>query len=408
MADTSEIVAARRALGHQLAAFRQAAGYNQRQFAPLTHYGRSTIANVEVGRQNVPRSFWERVDAVLGAGGNLLHRYDQLHALVQRHLEEAAQLAISDREDYPHPSLVAEFSTSSQVDALITHLREQWHLLVKTDNLLGPRHAVSGVLDQLAIIKELLRVTRDDTRRQGARLAAQYAESAAWLHEDAGDLPTAHYWTGRAMEWAHQAQDPLMLAWSLFRRSQQSLTEHDPGQAVGLIQAAHRPGSQLPKPMRAAMFQQEALAVALDGNEPASQRLIDTAHDWAVPDASGDAHQGHGSFCTPNYLEVQRARCWLATGRPKRAIAAYEIALTDMPTVYHRDRGMALAGLATAYTATSEPDRAATLASEALRIGRAAGSRRTESMVTAVGQTLTPHRTAPAVAMLLGQIAQAG
>jgi len=33
---------------------------------------------------------------------------------------------------------------------LITHLREQWHLLVKTDNLLGSRHAVSGVLDQLS------------------------------------------------------------------------------------------------------------------------------------------------------------------------------------------------------------------------------------------------------------------
>jgi tetratricopeptide (TPR) repeat protein len=210
------------------------------------------------------------------------------------------------------------------------------------------------------------------------------------------------------MEWAHQAQDPLMLAWTLFRRSQQSLTEHDLGQAVGLVQAAHRAGPELPKPMRAAMFQQEALAVALDGNEAASQRLIDTAHEWAVPDASGDAHQGHGSFCTPNYLEVQRARCWLATGRPKRAVAAYEIALTDMPPVYHRDRGMALAGLATAYTATREPDRAATLASEALRIGRAAGSRRTESMVTAVGQTLTPHRAVPAVATLLSQIAQAG
>ena len=75
MIDPNEITAARRALGRQLGAYRQVAGLNQHQFAPRTHYGRSTIANVEVGRQNVPRGFWERADAVLDAGGRLIAQY---------------------------------------------------------------------------------------------------------------------------------------------------------------------------------------------------------------------------------------------------------------------------------------------------------------------------------------------
>jgi DNA-binding transcriptional regulator YiaG len=56
MTDPEDVERARRALGKQLALLRKAAGYSQHQFAPLTSYGRSTIANVEVGRQRVPRA----------------------------------------------------------------------------------------------------------------------------------------------------------------------------------------------------------------------------------------------------------------------------------------------------------------------------------------------------------------
>src|SRR5439155_26943542 len=41
MIDQSALSQARRALGHQLAAYRQAAGLKQEELAPLVHYGRS-------------------------------------------------------------------------------------------------------------------------------------------------------------------------------------------------------------------------------------------------------------------------------------------------------------------------------------------------------------------------------
>jgi transcriptional regulator with XRE-family HTH domain len=94
--DGSEIAHARRALGRQLAQFRQAAGYTQHQLAPHTLYVRSTIANVEIGRQNVPRDFWQRADAVLAAGGTLTAQYDDLVRLVRLQRREVAEASATD------------------------------------------------------------------------------------------------------------------------------------------------------------------------------------------------------------------------------------------------------------------------------------------------------------------------
>jgi len=91
--DPSEIAAARQALGRLLAKYRKAAGLNQHQLAPHTHYGRSTIANVEVGRQNVPRDFWERCEQALSAGGRLLAASERLDQLLRQQREETAPLA---------------------------------------------------------------------------------------------------------------------------------------------------------------------------------------------------------------------------------------------------------------------------------------------------------------------------
>jgi len=92
--DSKEISEARHALGRQLAELRQAAGYNQHQFAPLTYYGRSTIANVETGRQQVPRKFWMWCDDVLDTEGTLTTGFDRITAKVQQHRRDASRTAL--------------------------------------------------------------------------------------------------------------------------------------------------------------------------------------------------------------------------------------------------------------------------------------------------------------------------
>ena len=69
--DPEQVSRSRRDLGRTLAALRRAAGLNQAALAAAVHYTRSTVANVEVGRQNAPEGFWARCDEVLGADGAL-------------------------------------------------------------------------------------------------------------------------------------------------------------------------------------------------------------------------------------------------------------------------------------------------------------------------------------------------
>jgi len=78
MNDSEGIRALRRDLGRALKQARGAAGYSQAQLARKTGYARSTVSTVESGSQNVPRTFWERSDAVLGTGAALIAQYDRL------------------------------------------------------------------------------------------------------------------------------------------------------------------------------------------------------------------------------------------------------------------------------------------------------------------------------------------
>jgi DNA-binding XRE family transcriptional regulator len=91
------IAEARKALGRQLAARREATGLTQEQLAPLVHYRRSTVANAETGHSTCSRTFWERCDEVLGANGALLRRYDDFKALRRRHHIEIAERLEADR-----------------------------------------------------------------------------------------------------------------------------------------------------------------------------------------------------------------------------------------------------------------------------------------------------------------------
>jgi transcriptional regulator with XRE-family HTH domain len=88
---------ARAALGQQLAALRAGAGYSQKGFAPLTGYGRSTLAMVETGRQNAPRAFWERAAQALSAPV-LVAGYEQIEAMVATGRQIAAERAQAERD----------------------------------------------------------------------------------------------------------------------------------------------------------------------------------------------------------------------------------------------------------------------------------------------------------------------
>jgi hypothetical protein len=68
--------AARLALGEMLAGHRIRAGLTQEALGRAVHTSRSNVAGIERGRQGSMRSFWLRVDAVIGANGALVAAYE--------------------------------------------------------------------------------------------------------------------------------------------------------------------------------------------------------------------------------------------------------------------------------------------------------------------------------------------
>ena len=72
-----------RALGERLARYRRAAGLSQSQLAGLVEYSRSTIGNVETGRQHVPADFWRRADEAVGADRVLLTASEEIEAVAR-------------------------------------------------------------------------------------------------------------------------------------------------------------------------------------------------------------------------------------------------------------------------------------------------------------------------------------
>jgi DNA-binding XRE family transcriptional regulator/tetratricopeptide (TPR) repeat protein len=89
--ESDAIESARRALGAQLAEYRRAAGYSQTEFGVLVGYSRSSVANVETGRQHVPSHFWVTADEVVHAEGALVALSGETDAAARREREEAAQ-----------------------------------------------------------------------------------------------------------------------------------------------------------------------------------------------------------------------------------------------------------------------------------------------------------------------------
>ncbi len=291
---------------------------SQQEFAKILGFAKRTIGNAERGTHPPSLAVRRALDQALEQASDA-QRERFCAALPVVHPTTAALESVE--------LLRPTASTVDQVEELLAHLRVQWHLFVKADNLFGPRYALSGVLLHVQLLDELLVSARASARTEFVTLAAQYAESAAWLYEDSGDLAAAATYNSRAMEWAHEADDHLLLAWTLFRRSQQATYWADAVRVVGRSQAARRNAAVLTPPMCAAIAAQEAHGYALDGDEDQVQRLLDESHQWAATDTAGDAREGHGSFCTATYIELQRAACWLRMGNPQRAIELYETTL---------------------------------------------------------------------------------
>jgi transcriptional regulator with XRE-family HTH domain len=267
--DGEAIEAARRSLGRQLAALRQAAGYSQQEFAPRTGYGRSTLANVETGRQHVARGFWVRCAEALAAD-DLVTGYDQIEAITQTARAEALERAQADRDARvdawryaraPQPAFTAP-RAPDDLDRLgytlahpastdlvtVAHLREQVRLLDKQYDRSSATALIAETGQCLGQIGFLgVHARRGDVRRDLRRAEAEAAILMGQLVWDASqrrDHGTALAYFEQATAAARSRGDRAAEGLALLRTSMVALYgRKDPRSGLRLcIQAAETAG----------------------------------------------------------------------------------------------------------------------------------------------------------------------
>jgi len=270
---------------------------------------------------------------------------------------------------------------------VVDHLRREWHTLVAADNHFGPAHAIHGVRTNLKMAGDALGKARGVDQQRILRLAAQYAESAAWLYEDLGDAAGASTWLQTAAVWAERAEHRDLSTWALVGRARQAILRHDAEMGLVLADKAIDATPASMPAIQAAALCYKAEALALKGDERLCQSALDRAERAASVvevDPGADSTGGYASWCTLAYVSAQRGRCWQALSRPLRAIPLYADNLAAIPASYHRDRGWVLASLALAHARSQEPEQASMVAREAMSIAWETGSQRTATEVARV------------------------
>ncbi|MEV8308378.1 hypothetical protein AB0P36_13695 [Streptomyces flavidovirens] len=233
------------------------------------------------------------------------------------------------------------------------------------------------------------------------RIGGRTAEFLGWLYQDLGDFRAAGYWSDRAMEWAQEAADNHMQSYVLFRKSHQAASQVNAERTIGLARAAQRVPS-LTSGISALAAQQEATGYALQRNPKAALAKFDEARELAsLPTANDPASTLDTSYCTPAYIEMQRANCWIDLGDPLRAVQLFEDEIAALPQIYRNDRGVYLARLARAYGKAGEPEQGAETATKALAIAAQTGSARTLAELAAVSRAVGSRQSVPAVATFI-------
>jgi tetratricopeptide (TPR) repeat protein len=421
--------------GAELRAHRTDRGLSLNDLGKLVHRDRSYLAKIEKGLRNIPADLANDCDRALHACGRLvrLHTvviagdgrqvipglHDDGHVATQgAHVASVSACGSSsqglatplgDNEEITVPARTADgrvifvrvsrrlflggvgaaaasimpltsqtLVTASRVAGTadlnpLQHFIEMKKVLMDNDNFFGPARAISTVHQQIEIMEHLRHRWQGDDRLRLLKVQTQYADLLGWLYEDAGDFETAGQWVNKSLEWAHMARDSQTTAFALARKSQLAADMGNPADAVDAAEASQaiaQPATRI----SAIAATYAGHGHALGGDVDSSLRAYDKAREELSRAVDDDS--AYGLFFNEGYLDVQRARSLTTLGRFLPANEVFQTAIDGLPEGYWRDRGVYLAWQARAYAGCREPEQAADLGLEALRVACGTGSAR--------------------------------
>jgi hypothetical protein len=346
--------------------------FRRRTLAPLTFFGRSTIANVETGRQHAGRAFWRRCDEVLGTDGVLAAGYDEIEAMVTRQRDEAVQALQANR-----PGVIGRGQRDDRPDGGPRWTSDLDQALREAVALWGEEPAVgSGEAIDVAAAREMAfrwlvapqdsSPARGDSRRRvgqsdverlravrrtlkaadnahggGAALpmsvaylrrevhplldgryddgtgfalfgvTAELTLDVGWMAYDNADHRLAAHYMGQALRLSHAADDRLFGGRVLAAMSHQALHLGHVRLSVDLVNAARVGTEHIVTPRARAMFAaMEAMAQATDQDPRRFAAALGTAESALAQAGSRDED--------PDWLDFDEGGLWGHAARAYR------------------------------------------------------------------------------------------
>ncbi|GIJ34458.1 helix-turn-helix domain-containing protein [Micromonospora sediminimaris] len=428
MADPHELSEMWRTLGQQLATFRKAAGHTQHELAPMISYGRSTIANVEVGRQHAPRSFWDRCDQVLGTDGHLTRAYDRLqmlrHALspsdrmaphhqvmpggqfdieppqepdMQRRDLLTAIVAIASTGAIPAPTSPGSLLGDMDVQGMARRTAR----LRRLDNYLGGTDTLPLYEAEIRSTITALRTGTfsGSTGRALLSLLAEQAQLAGWAAFDGGNEHYAATLFTRSRSIAMEIGNQLLAANALALLAYQRASLGQPG--LSAAEASRLPADARFHPtVRALLLERLAFTYAVAGLERQAGHALDEAREALDQPIDGPAPDW-AAWVDRDELRIMTGRVWSELRRPLRAVPELEETLNRFDDMYARDKALYSTWLASAYLDAGEAEQAAHVLMRSKRLCEGIASPRPTARINALRQRLLPYRDVVPIAEAL-------
>lgn len=281
----------------------------------------------------------------------------------------------------PDGPLVAATSSHTE-SALADSLLKTLDLYSGMDNLAGPQPLVNIAPQQLRFVEDLLSNARGKDRKQLLRVGARYAEFAGWIYQDTGALNSAMQMSSIALDFAQEAEDEALISYILMRRSNIATDAKRPELALKLANAALDKATDLPPRYRAVALRQRAHAYAQLDKSGECASTLELALKFA--ERSVDSENELAQYCTPEYVEMEAAHCWIELRQADKAIGTLQHSLEGWKPEFRRDLGLCLARLAVAHASSDQIENALVVADRALEIARETRSFRTADQLARI------------------------
>jgi hypothetical protein len=309
----------------------------------------SQLSRIESGRNRV-----DALDKLIHYARSLKMPADLLWFELPEEKEETPKRSggVFALPDGPVVAATSLRTESALADSLLGTL----DLYSEMDNLAGPQSLVNIAPAQLRFVESLLADTHGKDREQLLYVGARYAEFAGWVYQDTGALNSAMQMSSVALDYAQEVGDETLISYILMRRSNIATDAKRPELALKLADTALDKATRLPPSYRAVALRQRAHASAQLDQPDDCARTLELAFKFAG--GSADSEKDLAQYCTPEYVEMEAAHCWIELGQADKAIETLQHSLAAWKPEFRRDLGLCLARLAVAHASSDQIENA--------------------------------------------------